>query len=61
MKDDLQSFRVEQQLCNKYVEEKIEDLQENDVAVNKELGNVKESLVLFIKFCSLVNHLQIQD
>ena len=61
LREEGRTGKVEQELYNKSMEGRMESVAEGSERGLREMAGVRESLVGFIKFCSLVNHLQIQD
>lgn len=60
-RQSVHSFETEQLLENKYARQETERLHSRIDEVQVELKKNSENMFSFIQFCSLVNHLQIQD
>ena len=61
VREEVDTLRVEQELNSKYINVRLESCYEEGREAGNEMGLVKERMAMFMRFCSLMNHLQIQD
>ena len=57
----VEKFKVEQQLVNREFQEEIDLLNEYKENAIRNDENISSSLSTVMQFCTLINHLQVQD